>query len=55
VPVPDPKMGETAAAFVVLRPDARVTGDELTALVAGRLARFTVPRHVLFTTPPTSR
>jgi fatty-acyl-CoA synthase len=48
VPVPDPKMGETGAAFVVRRPGAGVSAQELTALVAGRLAKFKVPRHVLF-------
>ena len=48
MPVPDPKMGETGAAFVVRRPGAGVSAQELTALVAGRLAKFKVPRHVLF-------
>ena len=48
VPVPDPKMGETGAAFIVLRPGGEATAEELIALVAGRLARFKVPRHVLF-------
>jgi fatty-acyl-CoA synthase len=48
VPVPDPKMGETGAAFIVRRPGAEVGPEELTALVAGRLAKFRVPRHILF-------
>lgn len=48
VPVPDPRMGETGAAFIVRRPGADVGAQELTELVAGRLARFKVPRHVLF-------
>ncbi|MDN5760011.1 MAG: AMP-binding protein, partial [Tomitella sp.] len=48
VPVPDPKMGETGAAFIVRRPGVEVGSDELTALVAARLAKFKVPRHVLF-------
>jgi fatty-acyl-CoA synthase len=48
VPVPDPKMGESGAAFIVRRPGADVSAEELTALVAGRLAKFKVPRHVLF-------
>jgi fatty-acyl-CoA synthase len=48
VPVPDPKMGETGTAFIVRRPGADVSAEELTALVTGRLAKFKVPRHVLF-------
>jgi fatty-acyl-CoA synthase len=32
----------------VRRPGAAVSPEELTALVAGRLARFKVPRHLLF-------
>ena len=48
VPVPDPKMGETGAAFIVLRPGGGGHEEELIALVAGRLAQFKVPRHVLF-------
>jgi fatty-acyl-CoA synthase len=48
VPVPDPRMGETGAAFVVRRPGADVGADELRELVAARLARFKVPAHVLF-------
>jgi fatty-acyl-CoA synthase len=50
-PVPDPKMGETGAAFVVLRPGVEPSPaltDELTVLAAERLARFKVPRHVFF-------
>jgi fatty-acyl-CoA synthase len=48
VPVPDPKMGEAGAAFIVLRPGAEVAAQELTTLVAGKLAKFKVPKHVLF-------
>ncbi|WP_019877550.1 AMP-binding protein [Sporichthya polymorpha] len=47
-PVPDRRMGETGAAFVVLRPGVEVTAQELTDLVAANLARFKVPRHVFF-------
>lgn len=50
VPVPDPRMGEVGVAFVVARPGAAVDGDALLQLVAGRLARFKVPRHVLMVT-----
>ncbi|MFS0737144.1 AMP-binding protein [Sphingomonas sp. 1P06PA] len=47
VPLPDDRMGEVGVAFVVLRDAAQVAPDELVSLVAERLARFKVPRHVL--------
>jgi fatty-acyl-CoA synthase len=47
VPVPDRKMGEAGAAYVVLRPEPAVSPQELIALCAGRLARFKVPKYVL--------
>lgn len=47
VPVPDRKMGEAGAAFVVLRDKPAVAPDELIALCADRLARFKVPKYVL--------
>ncbi|MCX7325401.1 MAG: AMP-binding protein [Hyphomicrobiales bacterium] len=47
VPVPDRKMGEAGAAYVVLRPEPAVSAQELIDLCAGRLARFKVPKYVL--------
>ena len=47
VPVPDKRMGEAGAAFVVLRAEPAVTPEELIALCAERLARFKVPKYVL--------
>lgn len=47
VPVPDRRMGEAGAAFVVLREEPVVTPSELIELCAGRLARFKVPKYVL--------
>ena len=47
VPVPDKRMGEAGAAYVVLRDAPNVTPEELTALCADRLARFKVPKYVL--------
>ena len=47
VPVPDDKMGEVGAAFVVLRPGAELQPDELIAYCKQRLARFKVPRYVI--------
>jgi fatty-acyl-CoA synthase len=48
VAAPDPKWGETVAAFVVLRPDAAVTEQELIEHVKSRIARFKAPRQVHF-------
>jgi fatty-acyl-CoA synthase len=48
VPVPDDRMGEVGVAFIVRRPGAEVTAEELTTSVAASLAKFKVPKHVLF-------
>jgi len=48
VAAPDPKWGETVAAFVVLRPGATATEQELIEHVKGRIARFKAPRSVHF-------
>jgi fatty-acyl-CoA synthase len=45
---PDDKWGETPCAFVELRPGASVTDEEMIEFCRGRLARFKVPRHVVF-------
>ena len=47
VPVPDRRMGEVGAAYVVLRPEPAVTPEELIALCIERLARFKAPKYVL--------
>jgi fatty-acyl-CoA synthase len=47
VPVPDDRMGEAGAAFVVLRMEPRVESAELIRLCSDRLARFKVPKYVL--------
>lgn len=44
-PVPDPDLGEEAKAYVVLRPDADTTVEELHAYLSGRIAPFKVPRY----------
>ena len=44
VGVPDERWGEVCAAFVVLRPGATATEDELREHCRARLARFKVPR-----------
>ncbi len=45
---PDPTWGETPCAFVTLKPDATATADEIIAFCRDRLARFKIPRTVLF-------
>ncbi|MBO1081574.1 AMP-binding protein [Roseomonas haemaphysalidis] len=48
IAVPDDKWGEVPCAFVELRPDADATEAELLDFVRGRLARFKVPKRVVF-------
>ncbi|MFJ1749994.1 class I adenylate-forming enzyme family protein [Streptomyces sp. NPDC088116] len=53
--VPHPVLGEEVAAVVRLRPGARTDTGELRAYVAGRLAAFKVPAHVLVREEPLPR
>ena len=46
VGVPDERLGEEIAAFVSLAPGSAVTGEELQAFAAERLARYKQPREV---------
>lgn len=46
VGVPDDRMGEVGMAFVVLRPGAQATPDELKAWCRGEMANYKVPRYV---------
>ncbi len=48
VGVPDPKMGEIGCLCIVPRAGARPDPAELLALCSEKLARFKVPRLVLF-------
>jgi fatty-acyl-CoA synthase len=48
VGVPDARLGEVAAAFVIPRARTAVSGDGLQAYCRGKLAGFKVPRHVWF-------
>jgi fatty-acyl-CoA synthase len=45
---PDPTWGETPCAFVALKDGAVATADEIVAFCRTRLARFKVPRTVVF-------
>ncbi len=45
---PDPKWGETPCAFVEVKPDATVTEGELIEHCRAHLARFKVPKKVIF-------
>ncbi|HMN37443.1 MAG TPA: acyl-CoA synthetase [Hyphomicrobium sp.] len=48
----DKKWGETPCAFVELRPGATATAEEIIDWCRQGLARFKVPRHVVFTEVP---
>jgi len=45
---PDPKWGETPCAFVELKEGATATQEELIEFCRARMARFKVPKAVLF-------
>jgi fatty-acyl-CoA synthase len=46
--VPDPQWGEAGLACVVQEPKAKVTEEELLAFLKDRLARYKVPKRVVF-------
>jgi fatty-acyl-CoA synthase len=48
VAIPDPTWGEVGGGCVVLRAGEQATADELAAFLAGRLAKYKVPRRWLF-------
>jgi acyl-CoA synthetase (AMP-forming)/AMP-acid ligase II len=47
VGVPDPRLGEVGAAFVVLRPGASSGGDDIVAWSRDQMANYKVPRTVV--------
>jgi fatty-acyl-CoA synthase len=49
---PDEKWGETPCAFIELKAGATASAEELIEWCRERLARFKVPRHVVFTELP---
>lgn len=44
--IPDERMGEVGCAFVVLRPNATATPDELVSWCRERMANYKVPRRI---------
>jgi fatty-acyl-CoA synthase len=49
---PDDKWGETPCAFIELRPGTSATAEEIAAFCRERLARYKVPRHIVFAEVP---
>jgi len=49
---PDEKWGETPCAFIELRPGASASAEELIEWCRQHMARFKVPRHVVFAEVP---
>jgi fatty-acyl-CoA synthase len=47
--VPDEKYGEEVMAWVILKPDATVTEEELKEYCRGQIAHYKIPRYVRFT------
>lgn len=46
--VPDPKWGEVGRALVVCKPGASLTAEDILAFCQERLARFKIPKSVVF-------
>jgi len=49
---PDEKWGETPCAFIELKPGTSATAEDIIAWCRSGLARFKVPRHVVFADVP---
>jgi len=52
VAAPDDRWGEVPYAYVVTRPGAQLTEDELREFLSPQLARFKIPKHIEFRTEP---
>jgi len=48
--VPDPKYGEEVCAWIVLKPGAQATEDEIRAFCRDQIAHYKVPRYIEFVT-----
>jgi fatty-acyl-CoA synthase len=44
--LPDPKMGEEVAAWVIAKPGSSLTGEALREWCKGKVAHYKIPRHV---------
>ena len=44
---PDERLSEVGVAFVQLKPDQNLTGDEVINYCKGKIATFKIPRHVI--------
>ena len=53
--IPDPTLGETVGAVIVLRPGHKVAAEELSLHVKSRLAGFMVPTKIWFRDEPLPR
>ena len=45
---PDPHWGESPCAFVTLKPGATATAEDIVSFLRDTIARYKVPRHVVF-------
>lgn len=54
-PIPDPRLGETVGAAVLLKPGADPDQTALTDFLAGHLARFKIPERIWFRQTPLPR
>ena len=52
VGVPDPKWGEVPKAFIVLKPGATATAEEIIQYRKENIARFKVPKAIEFSALP---
>jgi acyl-CoA synthetase (AMP-forming)/AMP-acid ligase II len=52
VAAPDPVWGEVPAAYVVLKPNRKLTERELCDFLQGRIAKFKMPRRFVFREEP---
>jgi fatty-acyl-CoA synthase len=46
--VPDPKFGEELCAWIILKPGASVTAEDIRASCQGQIAHYKIPRHIRF-------
>lgn len=46
--VPDPKMGEEVAAWLVMKPGAAATEEDIREFCRGQIAHYKIPRYVSF-------